>query len=115
MVGLDLDPRIKVYGERMDVTLLYFEDCPNWQTVEGHLELLAREMPDLRLSRHLVDTAEEAERVGFAGSPSVLIDGIDPFAEPTSPAGLSCRMYQTPAGPAGSPTLDQLRMVLGDV
>ncbi|MGI8754944.1 MAG: thioredoxin family protein [Acidimicrobiales bacterium] len=99
----------------MDVILLYFEDCPNWQTAEGHLELLALEVPDLRLSRHLVDTAEEAERVGFAGSPSILIDGIDPFAEPNFPAGLSCRMYQSPAGPAGSPTLDQLRKVLSDV
>ncbi len=114
MLGLDLDPWIKVYGRRMDVTLLYFEDCPNWQTAEGHLELLAQEMPDLRLSRHLVGTAEEAERVGFAGSPSILIDGIDPFAEPNNPAGLSCRIYQTPAGPAGSPTLDQLRKVLSD-
>jgi len=115
MVGLDLDPWIKVYGELMDVTLLYFEDCPNWQTAEGHLAVLAREMPDLRISRHLVDTGEEAERVGFGGSPSILVDGVDVFAEPNSPVGLSCRVYQTPAGPAGSPTLDQLRKVLGDV
>ncbi len=33
----DLDPWIKVYGEHMDVTLLYFEDCPNWQAAEWHL------------------------------------------------------------------------------
>ena len=72
-------------------------------------------MPDLRISRHLVDTGEEAERVGFGGSPSILVDGVDFFAEPNSPVGLSCRVYQTPAGPAGSPTLDQLRKVLGDV
>ncbi len=25
------------------------------------------------------------------------------------PFGLSCRMYSTPDGPAGSPTIDQLR------
>lgn len=98
----------------MDVTLLYFEDCPNWQTTEGHLEYLAQEVPDLRISRHLVDTAEEAERVRFLGSPSIHIDGVDPFAEPDGPVGLSCRIYQTPAGPAGSPTLDQLREVLAD-
>lgn len=98
----------------MDVTLLYFEACPNWQTTESHLETLAREVPDLRISRHLVDTAEEAERVGFVGSPSILIDGVDPFADSNGPAGLSCRIYESPAGPAGSPTLDQLRKVLAD-
>lgn len=96
----------------MDVTLLYFEDCPNWRTTEGHLETLAQEVPDLRISRHLVDTLGEAERVGFVGSPSVLVDGVDVFAGPETCFGLSCRMYETSAGPAGSPTLDQLRNVL---
>ena len=98
----------------MDVTLLYFEDCPNWKTAEDHLCVLAQEMPDLSISRHLVDTSEEAERVGFRGSPGILLDGVDVFADHDSPVGLSCRMYQTPAGPAGSPTLDQLREVLAD-
>ena len=114
IVGLDLDLWIKVYGEHMDITLLYFEDCPNWKTTEDYLSVLAQELPDLKISRHLVDTPEEAERVGFRGSPSILRDGVDVFADPDSPVGLSCRVYQTPAGPAGSPTLDQLRQVLAD-
>lgn len=96
----------------MDVALLYFEDCPHWKTVQEHLIVLAGEIPDLVFTRHLVDTAEEAERVGFRGSPSVLVDGVDVFADPDAPVGLSCRIYQTPAGAAGSPTLDQLREVL---
>jgi hypothetical protein len=98
----------------MDITLLYFEDCPNWKTTETHLSVLARELPDLKISCHLVDTAEEAERIRFRGSPSILLDGVDAFADSDSPVGLSCRVYQTPAGPAGSPTLDQLREVLAD-
>ena len=98
----------------MDVTLLYFEDCPNWKTAEGHLRVLAQDVPDLRISHHLVDTPEEAERVGFRGSPSILLEGVDVFADPGAPVGLSCRVYQTPAGPAGSPTLDQLRDALTD-
>ncbi len=96
----------------MDVTLLYFDDCPNWHDADTHLRALEQEIPGLRVARHIVDTPEEAERTGFRGSPSILIDGIDAFAEPDAPVGLSCRVYQTPDGPAGSPTLDQLREVL---
>jgi hypothetical protein len=96
----------------MDVTLLYFDDCPNWRVASGHLDALHREHPDISITRHVVDTHEEAERTGFRGSPSILINGTDPFANPDDPVGLSCRVYQTPNGPSGSPTLDQLRDAL---
>jgi len=96
----------------MDVTLLYFDDCPNWLQADAHLRALEDEVPGLRVTRHLVETPEEAERTRFRGSPSILIDGVDPFADPDAPVGLSCRVYQTPDGPAGSPTLDQLRELL---
>lgn len=96
----------------MDVTLLYFEDCPNWLVANEHLQTLAKEHPGLSVTRHIVDTPEEAERVAFRGSPSFLIDGVDAFADPDAPVGLSCRVYQTVDGLAGSPTLDQLRDVI---
>ena len=87
----------------MEIELLYFEDCPNWEVTAAHLDTL---------SRHLVDTEEEAQRVQFRGSPSIIVDGVDVFAPDDAPVGLSCRMYQTPNGPAGSPTLEQLRDVI---
>jgi len=96
----------------MDVTLLYFDDCPNWLDADAHLRALDAEIPGLRITRHVVDTPEEAERTGFRGSPSILVDGVDPFADADAPFGLSCRVYQTPDGPAGSPTRAQLRRVL---
>ncbi len=96
------------------MTLLYFDDCPNWQETDAHLRTLQTEFPGLRVTRHLVGTTEEAERIGFAGSPSILVDGVDPFAGTGSHGGLSCRRYETPDGVAGSPTLDQLRAVLED-
>jgi hypothetical protein len=96
----------------MDVTLLYFDDCPHWKIADEHLRTLAAEHPDLTISRHLVETPKEAERTRFRGSPSILIDGVDPFADADTPVGLSCRVYQTTEGPAGSPTIDQLREVL---
>ncbi len=96
----------------MEISLLYFDDCPNWHDTDAHLRTLQAEVPDLRVTRRIVDTPEEAERTRFRGSPSILIDGVDPFADADAPVGLSCRIYQTPDGPAGSPTLDQLRTVL---
>lgn len=96
----------------MDITLLYFQDCPNWRDVDERLTLLATERPDLTVTHQLVETPEQAERVGFLGSPSVRVDGVDVFAEPGSRVGLACRRYLTPGGYAGAPTLEQLRAVL---
>ncbi len=93
----------------MDITLLYFDGCPNWVQAAEHLDALAREFPDVGVTRRLVDTDGEAQQIGFHGSPSILIDGVDVFAPEDAPVGLSCRMYQTPDGFAGSPTIEQLR------
>jgi len=98
----------------MDVALLYFEDCPNWKVADERLSAIAAERADIRLTRHLVVTPAEAERTGFHGSPSILVDGVDVFAEPGSEVGLSCRRYLTPNGYEGAPTLEQLRVVLAD-
>ena len=96
----------------MDIALLYFDDCPNWKIADERLTVIAAERPDLTVSRHLVDTLEEAERVGFHGSPSIVVNGVDVFAEPDAGVGLSCRVYRTPDGPAGAPTIEQLRAAL---
>lgn len=96
----------------MDVTLLSFDDFPNCEIAEGHLRTLAAETAGWVLTRHVVDAPEEAVRVEFRGSPSVTVDGVDLIAEPSDPVGLSCRVYQTPEGPAGAPTLDLLRAAL---
>ncbi|MFT5201221.1 MAG: hypothetical protein ACI9C1_000593 [Candidatus Aldehydirespiratoraceae bacterium] len=111
-VPLDLASHYKVYGEAMNVTLLYFDGCPNWMIADERLRTLAAEFPGFVIERRIVDTVEAAEATRFRGSPSIIIDGVDAFAEPDAPVGLSCRMYLTPAGLAGSPTLDQLRAVV---
>lgn len=59
-----------------------------------------------------VETSEAAERLRFVGSPTVLIDGRDPFATEATEFGLSCRIYQTATGPAGSPTVEELSNAL---
>jgi hypothetical protein len=100
------------YAELVDVTLLYFEDCPSWQEASVHLKTLAEEDPELVVRHQIVDTDEAAQHHRFCGSPSIHANGRDLFASPDAPPGLSCRIYQTQDGPAGSPTLEQLRQAL---
>ncbi len=96
----------------MDITLLYFDGCPHWKIADERLAQLASERADVQVTRRLVESVEEAERLAFHGSPSILVDGIDPFAAPGATVGLTCRLYTTPDGPAGAPTLDQLRELI---
>ncbi len=96
----------------MDITLLYFDDCPHWKVADDRPAALAAERPDITLTRRLVADAAEADRIGFLGSPSILVDGVDVFAEPGSQVGLSCRRYPTPDGYEGAPTVEQLREAL---
>jgi hypothetical protein len=93
------------------VTLLYFDGCPNWQLTSAHLEMLAAEI-GFDLDRRTVDTPEDAERLNFRGSPTVLVDDTDLFANEDEPVGLSCRVYRTDDGLAGAPTERQLRKML---
>lgn len=95
----------------MRIELQYFEGCPHWQTADERLRHVAA-VRGLTVDHRLIATPDEAEAAGFRGSPTILIDGVDPFARGDEPVGLSCRIYQTPDGPSGSPTVDQLETVL---
>lgn len=94
----------------MNFEIRYFDDCPNWRDAD---ELVSRLVGELGVEavvrRRLVKTPEEAERLSFVGSPTVVIDGVDPFLEPGAAVGLSCRVYRTESGLAGSPSEAQLR------
>ena len=92
--------------------MLYFEGCPNWKIADERLAAIAAERSDITVTRHMVESIEEAERLGFHGSPSILADGVDLFADTDAGVGLSCRVYQTPDGPAGAPTVAQLQTAL---
>ena len=93
----------------MEIILQYFNGCPNWEVLDQRLAEVVNDRSDVRAIRQLVETPEDAVRLGFHGSPTVLVDGIDPFADERTHVGLACRMFRTPAGIAGSPTVEQLR------
>lgn len=83
------------------VELLWFEECPSWERALADLrEAMAEAGLDpggVVLRR--VETQEEAERVGFLGSPTIRVNGADVEAPAErGPAGLACRVYRRPDG-----------------
>jgi hypothetical protein len=97
----------------MEITLQYFDNCPNWRITDAHLHSLIDDHTlEATVTYQPIDTPKAAAEHRFRGSPTVLIDGVDPFVDADAPVGLSCRIYQTEHGPAGSPTLHQLHTAI---
>ena len=96
-----------------DIELQYVPDCPNWQVAARHLEeaLAALGLPPGDVRLRLVADPEEAERIGFRGSPTILVDGRDPF-DGGVPGTFACRSYLTEEGRRGAPSVDQLAAAL---
>lgn len=94
----------------MQVSVLYFADCPNWreagQRLRQALDQIGR--PDAQIGFVAVETDADAVAVGFAGSPTFTVDGVDLFAPAPAPGALTCRMYATPSGLAGMPEVADL-------
>ena len=99
----------------MNITLQYFDSCPNWKVADGRVKSIIEEHGlDVAIEYQLIETPEEAEKYHFIGSPTLLIDGRDPFAsDDLAPIGLACRTYMTAAGPTASPSVEQLEEALG--
>jgi hypothetical protein len=111
--GTGLHSAATVMNQCPRVQLLYFDGCPNWQETERRLqEALSVAGLDAVCEHVQVGTPEKAERLRFRGSPTVLVNGADPFADDRAPVGLSCRVFQAPEGLRGAPTVAQLVEVL---
>ena len=91
----------------MEITFQYFDGCPHWQTTHQRLREAIGERDDVELVMQVVETLEQAEAVGFRGSPTILVDGVDLLAHGAAPVAgtLACRVYATDDG---SPTVEQL-------
>lgn len=96
----------------MKVTVLHVDQCPYLQPLVTLLGDVLKDRADVAVTVRMVRSSEEAERLGFHGSPTILIDGRDPFPADLAPASLSCRRYQTELGPQGLPPRVELERVL---
>ena len=90
----------------MIVELLYFQGCPNHDTLLPHLRELLQGagLPD-RVDLREIPDDETAQRERFLGSPTVRVDArdVDPGADSRSDFGIKCRLYSTPDGLRGTP------------
>lgn len=97
----------------MRTELLYFEDCPHWRIAAERLDAVLAER-GLTAERVIVDSPDAAARLGFRGSPTIRVDGDDLLTTGDEPVGMACRVYDTPDGLAGSPTVEQLAAAIDE-
>jgi hypothetical protein len=93
------------------VSIRHIADCPSLEMAHALLReaLIVTGHADAVIWHELIATEEQAVAVSFRGSPTFLLDGHDLFDEggPTV-YGLTCRLYATPRGRRGCPTLTEL-------
>jgi hypothetical protein len=108
-----LRPR-RAHHREVDVEVRFVEGCPNLPVARQRLTLAldAVGRDDIGIRLRVIRTDAEAQKLGFTGSPTTLIDGSDPFPDRHAMVGLSCRLYRTTDGASGSPTVEQLTAAL---
>ncbi len=93
----------------VEIDLLYVSDCPHRSLVRARLDDALTSIGLVALVREQeIRTSEEAARLGMRGSPTILVDGWDPFRATAGSTALACRLYQGDAGYTGAPTVEQL-------
>jgi hypothetical protein len=93
---------------RLDV--LHVPDCPNVAPLLDRL----REITDHPVTTREIATDAEAEAAGMAGSPTLLVNGVDPFAGAgAGVCGVACRLYRDETGRlVRIPSAEQLRRAI---
>jgi hypothetical protein len=96
------------------VEVLVVPGCPNEEAATGLVRGVLDDLglTDVAVPVRMIDDPARAEQFGFTGSPTILIDGTDPFAEPGRAPALACRVYPTPTGLRGVPDASALRVAL---
>ncbi len=113
--GKTTTPREEWHGrQKVRVQLLYFDGCPSYGVAVERLRQVLADCgldDDPELVR--VDTEHEARTLRFPGSPTIRIDGKDLFPiQGIGTAGLGCRVYRTPEGLSGAPTIEMITAAL---
>jgi hypothetical protein len=91
----------------MDVELLVVPDCPNESVA---LSVLRSAFDRVGLAAQsvratVIASQDQAEERGLVGSPTILIDGVDPFGVAAQSPAFACRVYAAPSGLSGVPPL----------
>ncbi len=82
------------------IDFLWWADCPSW---ERALALLRERLEAAGLDPEAIviteiTSDEQAQRLGFPGSPTIRVGGEDVQDPGANPTGLSCRVYRSRDG-----------------
>lgn len=91
----------------VNLEVLHVPDCPNLAAMLTRL----RQLTDLPVATREITTETDASAAGMSGSPTLLINGHDPFRSPNQPdSAIACRIYRDEHGqPTPAPSTGQLR------
>ena len=99
----------------MKIEVLYFDGCPNHKpAVERVQQLLREEGASAEVLEVNVSDASIAQKVGFLGSPSIRVNGLDvePEARAACEYGMMCRTYAVNGRREGLPAREMLRQAI---
>ena len=97
----------------MQLMVLAVPECPNAPVLGDRLAAALDGRAGVSVSQQVISDEGEAARWGMHGSPTLLIDGVDPFAGPGQPPSMSCRLYRDDTGHVtGAPSVSQLRQAI---
>ncbi|MCA1655433.1 MAG: hypothetical protein LC635_03070 [Pseudonocardiaceae bacterium] len=82
----------------MRLEILHVPDCPNVDLLERRLRTVLND--SIVVTHRMVADAAAAAATGMTGSPTLLVDGTDPFAGAGLEPSLSCRLYPNEYRPA---------------
>lgn len=95
----------------MQVQVLYFEGCPNHQpTVQLARDVIRDLGLNVAVEEVEVTSVEDAKRLRFLGSPTVLVNGVDiePSARTSTAYAFACRTYAGAGTPSRALLIDAL-------
>jgi hypothetical protein len=93
------------------VELLVVQDCPHLEQARQDLQsVLGRGIIEVPIQLIFVGSLDDAEFLGFQGSPTIRVNGDDVVPAPDLPIALACRVYRDAEGRAlGSPPIESIR------
>ena len=111
---------VEIKNVKTEIEILYFEGCPHWREALKQVRKLVAQTGlegTVSIQAVPVETEEQAQRVGFLGSPSIRVDGrdIEPASWSRVGFGLQCRVYEQDGRKTGLPADDLILSALGSV
>ena len=99
----------------MKIEIFYFDGCPNHKpAVERVRQVLTEEGLSAKVIEINVSEPTIAQKVGFLGSPSIRVNGLDvePEARRARAYGMVCRTYAVDGRREGLPSHEMLRQAM---